>query len=129
MNDTIHVLSIGAGELIHRSYTTFLEQHHCAVVVIRGYRDAYRDFHDQDCDIAVLQPTLAPRELVETARIIRQRWPKARILIIHEEARYIEDALYDHRVKPGINPEHLLNAIQGIVDGQDVDFQPPLEGP
>jgi hypothetical protein len=72
-----------------------------------------------------LQATLSPGDLQAAARLIRERWPRARILIIREEAWCIEDALYDERVSPGAHPEVLLTAVNGIRSGRDVNSSIP----
>ena len=41
--------------------------------------------------------------------LVRHRWPSARILVVRDDVQFLEDALYDHRVMPGINPEALLS--------------------
>lgn len=125
MNGTIVVLSVGTEETVHRSHTMFLEQHYCAVSVVQGYCGFFQLPASQVCDVAVLQATLSREELHEIARIIRSRWPKAKILIIRDEDWGIEDALYDDRVKPGTDPEVLLEMVQRTIGWTDVALSQP----
>jgi hypothetical protein len=65
----------------------------------------------EDCEVAVLHPTLSHGELSEVAHFVRRRWPAAKIVIIRAEEWWIEDALYDDRVVPGSIPELLLATV------------------
>jgi hypothetical protein len=62
----------------------------------------------------VLLASLSEKEFVETAVFVRKRWPLARILIVRLEEWWIDDALYDERVVPDINPLSLLLAIERL---------------
>ena len=129
MKDMIHVVSVGAEELIHRAYIAFLERHGCVLVVVRDHRGLPQALLNRNCDVAVLQATLSLDDLQETSRQIRQRWPKVRILIVRGEASCIDDALYDDRVEPAINPEHLLTTVERICSGRDVRSPLPVDQP
>ena len=120
MNPAIHVLSVGKEDPVHQAYMIFLERHGCVVKITRDCRSLSQVCHGRQCEVALLQVTLPPLELQEAARLIRQLWPKARILIIRREAWCIEDALYDDRVEPGINPERLLSMIHRVMSGRDM---------
>jgi hypothetical protein len=111
MNTASHVLSIGLMEPMHVAYNTYLEHHGCVLVAVPGYRNLYSTATHGDCDVAVLHHSLSPGELVDAAHFIRQRWPEARVLIIRDDAQCIDDAMYDDRLAPGVNPERLLGAI------------------
>jgi DNA-binding NtrC family response regulator len=127
MSPTIHVLSVGTEEPIQQAYMVFLERHGCVVETTKCCRSLSQSCHEQECDVALLQVTLTPRELEEVARLIRQRWPKAQILIIRREAWCIEDALYDDRVEPGINPERLLSTIRRVLSSREMRLPLSLE--
>jgi hypothetical protein len=118
INPAIHVLSVGTEDPVHQAYMVFLERHGCVVKITRDCRSLSEG--EQQYEVALLQVTLPPLELQEAARLIRQRWPKARILIIRREAWCIEDALYDDRAEPGINPERLLSMIHRVMSGLDM---------
>lgn len=127
MSPTIHVLSVGTEEAVQQACMVFLERHGCVVATTKGCRGLCQGCHEEEYDVALLQVTLSPHDLQEAARLIRQRWPKAQILLIRREAWCIEDALYDDRVEPGINPERLLSTIRRVMSGRDVRF-PTLIG-
>jgi hypothetical protein len=66
-------------------------------------------------DAAILHSTLTPLELDDASRLIRRRWPAARILVIREGSEFLDDALYDDRVFPTIVSEILLPAIERLL--------------
>lgn len=58
-------------------------------------------------DAVVFQNGLCSFELVEAARLVRGRWPKARILIIRCGELCLEHPLYDGRLRPPVRMEIL----------------------
>jgi hypothetical protein len=111
---SLRVCSIGASDPIHTAYDIFLRQHHCAISSAANYRELCAISTREVCDIAVLQSTLSRSDLQDSAFLVRRRWPSARILILRDDVQFLEDALYDHRVMPGINPEVLLSVIRSL---------------
>jgi hypothetical protein len=95
-------------------YDTFLENRGYILAAAHGYRDLCQPEMREDCEVAVLHPTLSHSELIEVAHFIRRRWPRARIIMIRTEEWWIEDALYDDRVVPGVNPELLLATVDRV---------------
>ena len=64
-------------------------------------------------------------ELEEAARLVRRRWPSARILLIRSGEKALEDPLYDLRLRPPVEP----NTLMAILSGQTrptVDASRPL---
>jgi hypothetical protein len=66
-------------------------------------------------DVAVFHHSFAPHELRYAAEYIRRRWPDAVILVIGEQARQLDDPLYDHRMSRGISLEELVWMIETSV--------------
>lgn len=114
MKPNFHVLFIGLSEPSSMAYHRFLEQHGYVLAVAQGYRDLYQADMHEGCEIAVLHQTLSQKELMEAAHFVRRRWPLARILLVRVEEWWIDDALYDDRVVPGVNPELLLAAVERL---------------
>ena len=50
-------------------------------------------------DVAVFHHSFSFREFRRAAEYIRRRWPEAVILVIGEQAKHLDDPLYDHKVK------------------------------
>jgi hypothetical protein len=109
---SLHVFSICTSDPIHIAYDIFLSQHHRGISAAANYRELCAISTQEPCDVAVLQSTLSRSDLQESASLVRRRWPSARILVVRDNAQFLEDALYDHRVLPGINPEALLSVIR-----------------
>ena len=61
--------------------------------------------------VAILSESLGHRTLSATAQVIRERWPRARILIFGRTRAAIEDNLYDARIDHKASPEDLLAAL------------------
>ena len=66
-------------------------------------------------EIAVFHHSFASHELRYAAEYIRRRWPDAVILVIGEQARQLDDPLYDHRMSRGISLEELVWMIETSV--------------
>jgi hypothetical protein len=113
-SSSLRILSIGTLDPIHLVYDTFLRQHQCAISVAATYRDLCAVSTRESCNVAVMQSMLSCSDLQESASLVRRRWPSARILIVRDDVQFLEDALYDHRVRPGINPEVLLSVIRSL---------------
>lgn len=111
---SLRIFSIGTLDPIHIAYDIFLTQHDCAISTAANYRELCAVSTGEPCDVAILQSTLFRSDLQESAFLVRRRWPSARILILRDDGQSLEDALYDHRVMPGINPETLLSVIQSL---------------
>jgi hypothetical protein len=113
MKTQIQVLSIG---LEHAQGTTYSasSRHEYRFIAAKAYRELLAIGANENIRVAVLNPTLSRDELVRSARVVRWRWPRARILVVRAEKPHIDDGLYDDRVEPGPSPELLLAAINRI---------------
>jgi hypothetical protein len=66
-------------------------------------------------DVAVLHHSFAPHDLRYAAEYIRRRWPDAVILVIGEQAKQLDDPLYDDKTSSGISIEELVLMIETSV--------------
>jgi hypothetical protein len=66
-------------------------------------------------DAAVLHHSFAPHDLRYAAEYIRRRWPDAVILVIGEQAKQLDDPLYDDKTSSGISMEELVRVIEKSV--------------
>jgi hypothetical protein len=123
MKSTLRILSIGSEEPIHKAYDIFLRQHQCELEAAATYRELCAISAPERCEVAVLYHSLSQNEMRQSAHFIRRRWPEARILVVRSEATCLEDALYDERVTPGVNPELLLAAIDRLA-GRGSEIKP-----
>jgi hypothetical protein len=66
-------------------------------------------------DVAVVHHTFDQDDLRYAAEYIRRRWPDAVIVIVGEQAKDLDDPLYDHRANDEISPEELVLLIETSV--------------
>jgi hypothetical protein len=92
-------------------YERLLEAQGYVLAAAQSYRDLCQTGMREDCEVAVLHPTLSHGELSEVGHFVRRRWPAAKIVIIRAEEWWLEDVLYDDRVVPGAIPELLLATV------------------
>jgi DNA-binding response OmpR family regulator len=118
MTPTLRILSIGSSDPIHSAYDSFLKQRNCDISAATTLPELYAISMETSWDIAVLLSTLSRKDLQESAQCVRRRWPSARILVVRADAHSLDDALYDDRVAPEVNPEVLLTAIHILVGNQ-----------
>ncbi len=80
--------------------------------------------------IAVLYESLKLDELVEASRIVRQKWPRAKIIVIRSGKGFLEDFLYDSCVFPTAGHKELLAQIELALheeSGGDVEVSSRME--
>lgn len=66
-------------------------------------------------DVAVLHHSFAPHDSRYAAEYIRRRWPDAVILVIGEQAKQLDDPLYDDKTSSGVSIEELVLIIETSV--------------
>ena len=115
--NAVHLLSIGSIDRSYMLHDLLLLDSRCRLSVMTDYRDLWTISEVDAVHLAVLQDTLRPLELDKACRFIRHRWPHAKILVIRSGEDFLEDALYDDRVKPTESMEGLLNRIARILGG------------
>lgn len=68
--------------------------------------------------LAVLHHTLSDFDLEAATRIVRQRWPKARILLVRTKVEFLDDRLYDHRIAPSLFTGALHKTVQQLLSAR-----------
>ena len=112
MADSLNILSVGYVALRDPVCDVLFELRNCRLSFATNYPELWAV--TGHIDVAILHPTLPASELGEAARLIRSRWPHARILVIRGDEGCLEDALYDDRLLPGPGGELLLSAIEQL---------------
>jgi len=69
-------------------------------------------------DVAVVHHSFAQDDLRYAAEYIRRRWPDAVIVVVGEQAKHLDDPLYDHRANGEISPEELVWLIETSVEAR-----------
>jgi hypothetical protein len=115
---TIHVLSVGpvdCGCMVHDS---LLEGPSFRLSIEPDYRKLWAIPKLESIEVAILHSTLSLFELEKACRLIRQRWPRSRILVVRRGEDFLDDPLYDDCVVPTVAPDVLLAAIERLLEGR-----------
>jgi hypothetical protein len=67
--------------------------------------------------LAILSDHLGQRLLGTVAETVRRQWPRARILILGQAPRMLEDYLYDERIDRSPNPKQVLADLEQLYKG------------
>jgi len=67
--------------------------------------------------LAILSDRLGKRLLGAVAQIVRKQWPRARILIMGEVPRMLEDYLYDEQIFRSSDPQQVLADLERLYEG------------
>lgn len=119
----LHVLSVGPLALCS-IVCDVLKGHNCWHRSARDCRELWKIPTEETINVAILHQLLFPFEREEATRLIRRRWPEARIVAIRAGSRILDDALYDDRILPGGVPEELVAFIERLSDQR---HRPKLE--
>lgn len=66
-------------------------------------------------DVAVFHHSFPSHDLRYAAEYVRRRWPNAVILVIGEQAKQLDDPLYDHKTSSEISTDELVSVIEKAV--------------
>jgi hypothetical protein len=106
MRKTMKVLALGQEDWIHLVHQALPYLPLCALP--QGVL----------ADIAVVHHSFAQDDLRYAAEYIRRRWPDAVIVVVGEQAKDLDDPLYDHRANGEISPEELAWLIETWVEAR-----------
>lgn len=115
-NRTIHVLSVGRLETGRLMCDALLDSPDFRISLVHDYRDLWISSRQHVVNAVVMHNTLCSFELTEAARLVRNRWPNAKILIIRSGEVSIDRALYDQRLHPPVKPEVLVEHMRLLTD-------------
>lgn len=106
------VLSVGSILAANSIDELLVREPHTRHIAASGCSDLYAIPQDADLRLVILNESLTPFELDIAGRLVRRRWPGARILVIRTGQFFLEDALYDERIASPAHPDVLHAAIQ-----------------
>lgn len=110
-NCPIRVLSVGRIESGTRIRDAFIDSSHFTVWFVHDYRELWISSKEHSVDAVVMQNTLCSFELAEAVRLVRGRWPRAKILLIHSGELSLDRGLYDELLHPPVKQEVLVETI------------------
>ena len=82
------------------------------------YRELWAIPHNVLARLTILYDTLHLFELEASCRLIRRRWPAARILVIRSKIEYLEKSLFDLRLPSNVPASALLTSIREYSGGR-----------
>jgi hypothetical protein len=83
------------------------------LIIATDYRKLWGIAAQESIHVAVLHDTLTSFELEAACRLIRQRWPRAKILLVSRRESSLDDCLYDDRA-PTVAPDLLAPTIERL---------------
>jgi hypothetical protein len=112
----IHVLSVGRIETDRLICDALLDSPDFRTLFIHDYRDLWISSKQHVVHAVVMHNTLCSFELAEAARLVRNRWPAAKILIIRSGEVSLDHTLYDQRLHPPVQQEVLIEQMRKLTD-------------
>jgi len=110
-----HVLMVGPMESGNVVRSALLAEPNLTISIVTNYRELWTIPNQETVHLVILNMTLSTFELEASSRLIRQRWPCAKILVVRPSEGFLEDALYDDRVTLGDAPEVLRGRIERLL--------------
>lgn len=112
----IQILSVGRTEPAPLIRDALRDEPDFAVSIASDYRELWIRSKEEAIQIALLHNSLCSFELDEAIRLVRSRWPNAKILIIRSGELLIDRAAYDDRLLPSVTPEILRERILKLAE-------------
>jgi hypothetical protein len=123
--EPIHVISVGQCRPRHFISDEILDIPGVKVSTVLDSRDLDTAISGVPA-LVLAHDSLHPAELEDTCRFVRRRWPITRILVVHDDEEFLDDSLYDDRVRSDVSGKDLILRILFLV--QTLDHWRPHEG-
>lgn len=91
--------------------SALLGEPNLTISIVDNYRELWTIPNQEIIHLVILNKTLSTIELEASSRLIRKRWPRAKILVVRQGEGFLEDALYDDRVTLADSSEVLRGRI------------------
>lgn len=114
---TLHVLYVGPLDGTYAIYETLCEAPGLRFSVAVDYHAVWLIQRPQSIDLAILHSSLSNSEIDDLTRYLRRKWPHVRILLIRDNAEFLDDALYDERLPSCTDANVLLTVLSGLLPG------------
>lgn len=112
--ENVHIVCIGQCRPHHFLSDEILDIPGFEVSTELDYRKLYSAIHHVPA-LVLVHDSLHPIELEDACRLVRHKWPHTRILVIHDGEEFLEDSLYDDRVRPDVSGKDLIARILFLV--------------
>jgi hypothetical protein len=107
----IHILSVGSVECGSTVHDALLNGRNFHLTIAINYRMLWAIPKQESFQVAIVHSTLSVFEAEAACRLIRRRWPQAKVLVALEQENSLDRALYNDRVTPNLLPELLFTTI------------------
>ncbi len=115
--EPIYLLSVGRIEPATHIRKALLDLSDVGISIVTDYRELWMmTTTRQAMQIVLLNNSLCSFELEEAARLIRIRWPKAKVLIIRSGELSLDHGLYDERLHTPVTTEVLVEQISRLAN-------------
>jgi hypothetical protein len=112
---TIHVLTVGSMESGNVVRGALLGEPNVAISVVTNYRELWTIPNQEIIHLVILNKALSTPEVEASSRLVRQRWPRAKILVVRAGEGFLEDALYDDCITPADSQEVVRGRIEHLL--------------
>ena len=113
-NEALHVLSVGRLEHEALLREALGEMPQVVVNHASDYRELWNLSKENRFDAVLFHNSLCSFELEEASRLVRGRWPAAKILIIRSGEMSLDDPLYDHRIVPPADAKLVMAVLSSV---------------
>jgi hypothetical protein len=124
MHNPIRVLAVNPDRRLLDSRALLLQGFHYQVNTATDYRQVQSIPAPESFEVAVIEQLDPLSELDSVTRLIRTRWPRAKILIFSRGTLLLDDALYDERVD-SFQLGELITGIARLAERSTVHESPP----
>lgn len=124
-SDSILIVALGQCRPHHFISDEILGAPGHIVCTLTDHRDLLTSI-DQTPVLVLVHDSLLREEIEDACRVVRGRWPVARILVIRDDEESLEDWLFDDRVASDVSGRDLIARILFLV--QTVDFRRLRDG-
>ncbi len=118
MAEMIHVLFVGPVDRCYTVHDALVEVPNSQLSLAKGYRELWVLPQQEAIHVAILHEALPSFEFEAASRLIRRRWPRARILLLRSKTHALDDALYDDRLADTERPEILRVKLRQLAAGR-----------
>jgi len=117
--EPIHIVCIGHCRPHHFISDEILDIPGFKVSMERDHTKLHSTFHGIPA-LILIYDSFPPRELENACRFIRHQWPHTRILVIHDGEDFLEDSLYEDRVRTDVTGQDLIRRILFLIQTIDL---------
>jgi hypothetical protein len=109
-----HVLAVGPVEHGFRIHDALLREREIWLSIATDACELWTRSPEETIHVIILCETLSRSTLEACSRCIRQRWPAAKILVIHADQMALAPSSFDERLTPDASLESLMLTIENL---------------